>query len=264
MATGQRSYGMLLVIKTGTKLDTLADVPGDYEDWISAGMGWPREAVQVAHVPRGDPLPAPDSVTAAVVTGSGAMVTAAAPWMARSGRWLVAAVEQGLPVLGICFGHQLLAWALGGKVGDNPNGIEVGTVEVSLEAAAAEDPLFSALPKRFPAQVSHTQSVLALPPGAVSLGHSAMEAHQGFCLGPKAWGLQFHPEFDRRIIPRYVDSYRPRLEAAGRPLAPLLEGLRESPESTRVLARFAALASGTPDPEGLRSGPGPGGPPPGA
>lgn len=264
MATGQRPCGTLLVLKTGTKLDTLADVPGDYEDWIAAGMGWPREAVRVADMPRGDPLPAPEAVAAVAVTGSGAMITEAAPWMARSGRWLVAAVEQGLPVLGICFGHQLLAWSLGGKVGNNPNGIEVGTVEVSLDEAAAEDPLFSVLPPRFPAQVSHTQSVLALPPGAVPLGRSAMEAHQGFRLGPRAWGLQFHPEFDHRIIPRYVDYYRPRLEAAGRPLAPLLEGLQESPESTRVLARFAALASGAPAPEGLRPDPGPGGPPPGA
>ena len=56
-------------------------------------------------------------------------------------------VERGIPTLGICYGHQLLAHALGGEVGDNPNGREFGTVTVELTAEAADDPLLGGLPR---------------------------------------------------------------------------------------------------------------------
>ena len=52
----------------------------------------------------------------------------------------------GLPLFGICYGHQLLAHALGGEVGDNPVGREMGTVGIDLHPEAAHDPLFDGLP----------------------------------------------------------------------------------------------------------------------
>lgn len=236
--------GTLLIIKTGTKLASLADHPGDHEHWIASGMRWPLERVHVANVQAGDPLPDAGSVAAVAITGSGAMVTEQAPWMVRSAHWLTEAVERGLPVLGICFGHHLLAWALGGQAGYNPQGIEVGTTTVSLTDAAAEEPLFRGLPQRFPAQVSHRQSVLALPSGAVQLGWSDREAHQGFRFGERAWGLQFHPEFDDRIAPYYVAHFREQLAAEGRSADELLQQVRAAPESAEVLARFGRLCEG--------------------
>ncbi|MCG5499635.1 glutamine amidotransferase [Ectothiorhodospira lacustris] len=228
----------LLIIKTGTKVDSLQDFPGDYEDWIADGMDWPLAQAKVVDVPAGDPLPAPDDITGVVITGSGAMVTEADPWIRQTADWLTQAVSARVPTLGICFGHQILAHALGGRVDWNPRGIEVGTVEIRLRAEAAEDPLFSVLPGRFYGQVSHSQSVLTLPPGAMALGESDMEPHQGFVVNGCAWGLQFHPEFDERITPHYVMHYRDRLAEQGRQIDGLLANVRPTPESSRVLRRF--------------------------
>ena len=62
-----------------------------------------------------------------------------------------AATEQSLPLLGVCYGHQLMAYALGGEVGDNPYGWERGALPVSLLAGAQADPLLQALPATFAA-----------------------------------------------------------------------------------------------------------------
>ncbi|MCA1790706.1 MAG: GMP synthase [Thioalkalivibrio sp.] len=127
------------------------------------------------------------------------------------------------------------------RVDYNPRGVEVGTVGVRLAAAAALDPLFSVLPAGFPAQLSHRQSVLKLPPGATLLGSSAMEPHQGFAFGPCAWGVQFHPEFDERIINCFVRYYREILAEQGRSAEDLLTAIRPAPESQALLKRFGEL-----------------------
>ena len=231
----------LVILKTGRKIPSLVSVQGDYEDWIAVGMGWPADAVQVLDASAESPLPRPGSVAGIAITGSGSMVTDAAEWMLRASDWLAEAVNREVPVLGICFGHQLLAHALGGEVDYNPRGVEVGTVEVTLADAAAEDPLFSVLPSRLWAQLSHRQSVRALPPGATLLGTSEMEPHQGFAYGWRAWGVQFHPEFDERIIPHFVEYYRENLGEQSRSVDMLKGAVRPTPESRLLLRRFAEI-----------------------
>jgi len=234
----------LVVLKTGRKIPSLASIHGDYEDWIAVGMGWPADAVRVLDASGEGALPHPGSVAGIVITGSGSMVTERADWMLRAAGWLADAVNREVPVLGICFGHQLLAHALGGEVDYNPRGVEVGTVEVTLAEAAADDPLFSVLPTRLWAQLSHRQSVLELPPGASLLGASEMEAHQGFAYGPRVWGVQFHPEFDERIIPHFVEYYRAILGEQSRSVDALKAAVRPAPESRLLLQRFAEIVRG--------------------
>src|SRR5690349_9646132 len=77
-------------------------------------------------------LPAPESVAGVIVTGSAAYVGDADPWIGRGLRYLQALVDAGTPTFGICFGHQMLGQALGGEVGRNPNGREIGSVEVEV------------------------------------------------------------------------------------------------------------------------------------
>ena len=67
------------------------------------------------------------------------MVTQHLQWSERIAEWLPEAAERQIPTLGICYGHQLLAYALGGKAGNNPQGPEFGTVDVHLTKKAQND-----------------------------------------------------------------------------------------------------------------------------
>ena len=235
----------VVILKTGSKIAELANISGDYEDWIRAGMGLLPADVMVIDVVAGDALPVLSDVNAVVITGSAAMVTDATQWIERSAEWLRKVVAANIPLLGICFGHQLLAYALGGRVDYNPRGVEVGTMEIELTADASHDPLFGAMPTSFPAQLSHRQSVVELPAGARLLASSEMEPHQAFAWGNCAWGIQFHPEFDERIIPFFIEHYRGLLEEEGRTVDVLQQKVGLTPESHSLLERFTALVGRT-------------------
>ncbi len=66
------------------------------------------------------PLPEPRHFSGAILTGSHSMVTDHEPWSERTAAWIPAVMAAGTPLLGICYGHQLIAYALGGDVGPNP------------------------------------------------------------------------------------------------------------------------------------------------
>ncbi|KFA31902.1 glutamine amidotransferase, partial [Xanthomonas vasicola pv. musacearum NCPPB 4384] len=110
-----------------------------------------------------------------IVSGSAAFVTDRADWSERSAEWLRHAAHQGMPLLGICYGHQLLAHALGGEVDYNPAGRESGTIALELHPPAEQDPLFAGLPPQFPAHATHLQTVVRAPDGAVVLAHSRQD-----------------------------------------------------------------------------------------
>lgn len=148
----------------------------------------------------GESLPDFSAVSGAILSGSWAMVTDHAEWSERTAAWVRAAMEQALPLLGVCYGHQLMAYALGGEVGDNPHGWERGALPVALLPGAQGDPLLQALPATFTAWLSHRQTVLAPPPGARVLARSAADDCQIVRYGPQALSVQFHPEFDARIM----------------------------------------------------------------
>lgn len=213
---GESQRPRLVIVKTGDKLPELAAVAGDFEDWIRKGLQLQDIATQVVAVHRQETLPPAATVAGAVISGSAAMVTDHSDWIERTAEWLRELVAAQTPVLGICFGHQLLAYALGGDVQDNSNGIEVGTVRVQLQSAAQHDTLFSKLPRTLGLHASHRQSVRVLPPQATLLASSEMDPHHAFRVGMYAWGVQFHPEFTGAITAEYAAYYRRQLAANNR------------------------------------------------
>lgn len=232
----------MLIVKTGTVRTALAEVDGDFEDWIADGLGRP---VQVCSVFEGDELPAPHTTGGVVVTGSAAMVSDLEPWAEQSAGWLRDAVEAGVPILGICYGHQLLAHALGGRVGPNPRGREIGTVTIALADRTEADPLLSGLPAQFEVQATHMESVLELPPGAVLLASSALDPKHAFRVPNRpVWGLQFHPELSAAVTRGYIEAKRRNMQAEGLDPERLLAGVRQTRWGGDILARFAQLANG--------------------
>jgi GMP synthase (glutamine-hydrolysing) len=231
----------LLIVKTGGTLPELRAQRGDYEEWIAAGTGFARGEVDVVAVAQGEPLPAPESPAGVVITGSSAMVSHREPWSERTADWLARAVECDTPVLGICYGHQLLAHALGGEVGPNPRGREIGTVVVRALAPARRDALLGVWGEAEPAQVTHLESVLALPAGAVRLAESDLDPVQAFAASERAWGVQFHPEFDAETTRAYIAARRDRVRAEGLNPEALLADVRDTPSGPRLLRRFAEL-----------------------
>lgn len=260
----------ILILKTGEALEPVKSARGDYEDWIARGMGRRVAAgdVEVAAVHLGDPLPDPARISGVVVTGSTAMVSAREDWSERAAAWLAGLVAaDAVPVLGLCYGHQLMAHALGGLVGPNPKGREMGTVEVrfgEVEAAGgagrgAESacdpvsllaPLFE--PGVFRGHTSHLEAVLRPPPGARILASTDQDPHSALRYGPRQWGTQFHPEFDAEILRGYVEIRRQILVGEGRDPDAMIAAIEETPDLARVLERFERLVarSESPDPSG--------------
>jgi len=145
------------------------------------------------------------------------------------------AARTDIPFLGLCFGGQLLAQALGGRVIRDEENQERGSYLLKKEPWAANDPLFGTLPQTFFAQESHHDRIAALPPGGVALASSERVAVQAFTLpGKRLYGLQFHPErsksdFETILAKRKLDSGK-----WGTPLAPL----RESSEAETITRVF--------------------------
>ncbi|MGY6586710.1 MAG: glutamine amidotransferase [Wenzhouxiangella sp.] len=235
----------LLLIKTGDTLPAIKQRFGDFEDWFLAAFGAARPAHQLVQVHRDEPLPEPGGDIAGVlVTGSPAMVSHRLPWSERTATWLAEAHRAGLPMLGVCYGHQLIAHALGGEVGPNPAGRRIGTRE--LEVCDPGDPLLGSLADQHPlrVQVTHSEAVLTPPPGARVIARAQGDPHHALHFGGDSWGLQFHPEFDRAIMQAYLVERRQEIVDEGLDYSALENTLMDAPLGPAVLARFLARIDG--------------------
>jgi GMP synthase (glutamine-hydrolysing) len=231
----------LLIVKVGSTLPSLVAAGRDYEALIASGMGLAPDRLRVASVFEGAELPDPGGLVGVVVTGSPAMVSDREPWSERTAAWLAAAVEAQTPLLAICYGHQLLAHGLGGRVGKNPRGREIGTVSVELHEAARDDRLLGEFPGSLRVQATHVESVLELPPGAKLLASTDLDPYHAFSVGAASWAVQFHPEFDTAVIRAYIEERREIIRAEGIDPESLLRGVAETPDGPAVLRRFAQL-----------------------
>jgi len=232
----------LLILKLGDTLPDLAARRGDFENWFIDGLGLDMAQIQVFDPRSGADFPPFDELAGILLTGSHTMVTEGLDWSERAAAWIKTAVEAGLPTLGVCFGHQLLAHAFGGEVGNNPRGTQEGTTSIQFTLEGLNDPLLGGLGTSFSAQVSHAQSVLKLPSEATRLAADDWDANQAFRIGEKAWGVQFHPEMDADIARTYIHAESAELAAEGQNPDKIIATVCETPVAAQVLAKFAKLA----------------------
>ena len=231
----------LLIVKTGDTLPEVAARRGDFDLWIREGLALGSLPVETVNVHRGETLPPPSSLAGVVVTGSAAMVSECEAWSERTAHWLGEAVAARTWILGICYGHQLRAHAFGGRVGPNPRGRQIGTVEVEFEAEG--DLLLGALPTSTRVQATHLEVVLDYPEAAVPLARNAMDPHHAFRLGERAWGVQFHPEFDADIMRGYIQGRSQLIAGEGGDPEALEAACQDTPHGRALLGRFGDLVA---------------------
>src|SRR5438067_4761308 len=211
----------LLLVQTGT-----TPLHGDYPAWFEKALGFSMPVVR-AH--QGEKLDAerhrPHGI---IVTGSPLSVTEKAPWMLRLGDDLLRIGARGVPVLGVCFGHQLLARAAGGDVVENPRGREIGTVRVQLTEAGCKDELFAWVSgAEIEVQATHVDAVDPLPPGATVLASNENTAAQAYRLSETIAAVQFHPELWGAAMRDLIHSRREKLAAEVLDAAALAAQVRE-------------------------------------
>jgi GMP synthase (glutamine-hydrolysing) len=160
---------------------------------------------------RGDPLPAPGEVDGIVVMGG--EQNALEPSLAPQAALLREATDRGVPVLGVCLGAQLLAHAHGGEVRKLPRR-HLAWPELHALPAAEGDPVLGALPPGA-AGVHWNEDGFAVPPGGVELLRSPAGTGEGFRLGERAWGVQFHPELDEEALEHWYRTWGYALAEAG-------------------------------------------------
>ncbi|ELZ95082.1 GMP synthase [Haloferax mucosum ATCC BAA-1512] len=125
-----------------------------------------------------------------VITGSSSSVYWDDEWIRTLVSWVADADDRELPILGVCFGHQVLAAALGGTVEDMGE-FELGYSEIDRTAS---DDLLAGISDRFTVFTSHGDVVTELPPGAERLAENEFGVHA--FRRNHAFGVQFHPEYD--------------------------------------------------------------------
>jgi GMP synthase (glutamine-hydrolysing) len=229
----------VLIIRTGRAPDPIRARHGDFPHWFRVGAQLPPERIRIVDVAAGEALPSPTEVAGALITGSAAMVTDRAAWSERTAGWIRHAMDAELPLFGVCYGHQLMAHALGGRVDYLPGGREIGTMPIQVAAEARHDPVAAALPASFRAHTTHEQSVLEIPKGAKVLAGSARDPHHLLRYGANAVSVQFHPEFNADVMRAYIRRKRADMHREGFDPHQAYRQVAPTPIARRLLRHFA-------------------------
>lgn len=231
----------VLIVKTGDAFPEVVDQHGDFEALFAKQLNTALPThldLQVWDATRHPSAPELNTLAGIVITGSHSMVSDAEPWSEALKPWLQEALANDIPMLGVCYGHQLMAAAFGGVSDYHPAGRESGTRTVRLTQAGQQDPLFSQLPESFVAHLTHAQSVMQMPHGCSVLAHNSHDAHQALRYGPRQWSVQFHPEFNTPVMCAYLQRQRAALRDQGESPEHLLESVTDTPEASSLLRRF--------------------------
>ena len=171
-----------------------------------------------------------------IISGSQTSVYDDYDWIHEATEWVRRVHHVGIPILGICWGHQFLAQALGGRV------VDMGEYELGYEQIRrlGDDPLFEGLAEEFTSFETHSDRVAELPPGATTLARNNYGV-QAFRVG-STYGVQFHPEYDRETAVWVTE----RKDLPDKRIRSVLDGITDESveaarESKRIFENFRGL-----------------------
>jgi GMP synthase (glutamine-hydrolysing) len=228
----------LLIVQTGS-----TTLHGDYPAWFARTLGFESPVLRAHEGEKLNPVLQRIRPEGIIVTGSPLSVTDRSPWMQQLGDDLLRIGARGVPVLGVCFGHQLLGKAAGGNVVQNPRGREIGTVRVQFTEKGRRDPLFTwaANAPEIEVHATHLDAVDPLPPGATILASNENSAAQAFRLSETVAAVQFHPELWAEAMRDLIESRKDQLAAEGFDAKKLASEVHEVPTG-QILHLFAEQA----------------------
>lgn len=214
--------------------------PSHFRDMFDAtGAGFTYEPVYVLD---GEALPDPATLEGIVITGSAAGVYDGHPWIAPLRAFVRSAYAARTPMLGVCFGHQIMADALGGGVRQSDRGWGLGR---QVYDVVARPDFMQGAGDTLAVAASHQDQVVAPPPEAEVFLASAFTPNAGLVYANgAAASLQPHPEFDRAFARGLVELRRgnPLGDAEVDALAAGLEAPLDHADTARRLARFLERA----------------------
>ena len=226
----------------GRVRDEVATEFGDYPELFQSLLG-PYGVEIVAYDVIGGPVP--ESVTACdgwLVSGSGVSTYDDLPWLAAAAAFVRSLVEHEAPLVAICFGHQLLAQAMGGRVEKSERGWGIGVHQYRVLADLPHWPAELAPVNSLGLVASHQDQVTLLPDGAIVLAGTQHCPVAAYSLGDRALAIQPHPEFDvglsRALTIARQDQYDPEL------VADALASLQEPTHQDLTAAWMASFLRG--------------------
>ena len=181
---------------TSTRRNFRRELDADLVEYDAAG----------GELPGGYPDGAAFEFDGVVVTGSRSSVYWEEAWIPPLLEYVEEAYDRGLPILGVCYGHQVIAEALGGRVAGMDD-FEIGYNEI--RRCIDDDPVLAGIDRRFTAFTTHGDVVVDPPPGSRVLAENEYGIHA--FRKNHAWGVQFHPEYDIDTAREVTEGKRDRL-----------------------------------------------------
>ena len=234
----------LLIIKTGDTFPEIKAVDGDFEDMFVSSLYGLDVVFDVYDARLEGPLPEIANYIGVIITGSHAMATNCELWSERLLPYIRSLHTGTIPTLGVCYGHQLIAKSLGGEIGFHPDGPQAGSTKITLTESGKGDLLLGGTPEIFKVNAGNSQRITKLPTGAVILAGNDFEPHQAVRFGEAIWGLQFHPEFDRRITLAYIRRSEELLQKYGRDVEEIIANCADTSASQQLLRQFVGISLG--------------------
>lgn len=187
---------------------------GDYPDMLRRLLESDEDGLSftIYCIPANEFPASIDEADAWLITGSKWSVYDADEWIARAHQLVRTLYEARRPTIGVCFGHQLIARALGGEVGKAANGLGVGVHTINI---VDQRPWMDPPRQSLSLLVSHQDQVTRLPGGANLLASHDFCPYDMFDLGDHILGMQFHPEFSKGYSRATMARWRPLIGEAG-------------------------------------------------
>ena len=198
------------VLRAGTALRKTQQRCGDYGQMFVDLFSEPGQRWEVHDVENGDLPVRVNDYDGFVITGSRFSAYDDIAWIRRLQQFIRRIFQDEIPLIGICFGHQIIAQALGGEVRTNPRGWDVGLRKLVPTREAKRFPPWKnakALPRILEC---HQDIVSRLPPGAVHLASSELTEFEMYRIGRSVLSIQGHPEFDNETVREIIAELHAR------------------------------------------------------